>query len=199
MGERAIWLPTPVIESLSLLQRRRISSPQSGVVYGMMANFDYPPNRDAYSRLIREWLPVLLPSAERIIIAGFGSENLPHFANVDIIGTVNDVATFYDQVDIVVAPIQLGGGMKVKVIEAMMHGLPVVVSEHARSGLPEIIARECVAWEYFCLQSRDPVFPSRLPDPRDNARVVRALESFTLESFITVFAKTWQERMVRHN
>jgi glycosyltransferase involved in cell wall biosynthesis len=198
MGERAVWLPTPVAQSASMLRRRRRSSSQSRVVYGMIANFDYPPNRDAYDRLIRVWLPALLPSAQRVVVAGFGSENLPRVGNVDIIGPVDDVATFYEQVDVVIAPTELGGGMKVKVVESMMYGVPVVTSEHARSGLPDAIAEECVTWGRLSSELQDPTFRSRFPDPRDKAIVAEALESFTLRSFTTVFNKIWRERMINH-
>jgi len=69
IGRDSVWLPTPVIESLESLPNRRPSAPpDSGVVYGMIGNFDYPPNRDAYDRLIRQWLPALLPSAHRIVM-----------------------------------------------------------------------------------------------------------------------------------
>ena len=137
----------------------------------MIANFDYPPNRDAYQRLIREWLPRLLPSASRIVVAGFVSGSLRRAMNVDIIGPVEKVAAaFYDRVDVVVAPIERGGGMRSEVVEAMMHGVPVVATEHAMDGLPHAIAEECIKWGSCS---------SGLRDPRENPAVVNALENFT--------------------
>jgi glycosyltransferase involved in cell wall biosynthesis len=188
MGNKAVWLPTPVAESGELVRRRSApSAPQAGLVYGMIANFDYPPNRDAYERLIREWLPLLLPSASRILVAGFGSESLRRAMNVDILGPVENVATFYDRVDVVLAPIERGGGMKVKVVEAMMHGRPVVATEHAMRGLPQAIAEECIKWGHLSSSSRD---------PRENPAVVNALENFTFESFQTKFSSLWRQRIV---
>jgi glycosyltransferase involved in cell wall biosynthesis len=188
MGNKAMWLPTPVAESGELVRRRSApSAPQAGVVYGMIANFDYPPNRDAYGRLIREWLPLLLPNASRIVVAGFGSKSLRRAMNVDILGPVENIATFYDLVDVVVAPIERGGGMKVKVVEAMMHGRPVVATEHAMDGLPQAIAEECIKWGRLSSGSRD---------PRENPAVVNALENFTFESFQTKFSSLWRQRMV---
>ena len=185
MGNRAVWLPTPVAESGERVRRRGApSASQAGVVYGMIANFDYPPNRDAYERLIQEWLPLLLLSASRIVVAGFGSESLPRDMNVDILGPVDNVATFYDRVDVVLAPIERGGGMKVKVVEAMMHGRPVVATEHAMDGLPQAIAEECIKWGCLSSGSRD---------PRENPAVVNALENFTFESFQTKFSSLWRQ------
>lgn len=188
LGENAVWLPTPVASSRDLVRRRPLPSPDARVTYGMIANFDYPPNRDAYKRLIREWLPILLSNASRIVVAGFGSESLPRVANVDIIGQVDTVARFYDLVDVVIAPIERGGGMKVKVVEAMMYGVPVVATEHATEGLPRAIADECVKWGSL---------RSGLRDPRENPAVVSELANFTFDSFQEKFSALWQQRMVK--
>ena len=157
------------------------------MVYGMIANFHYPPNLDAYRRLIQEWLPSLLPTASRIVVAGFGSEGLPRVPNVDIIGPVDTVDEFYDLVDVVVVPIERGGGMKVKVVEAMMHGVPVMATEHAMDGLPPGIAQECIKWGSE---------PADRRDPRENPAVMSALENFTAASFQKKFSPLWKKRMV---
>jgi len=190
LGERAVWLPTPVAETDAPLKRRRESFQKCSVTYGMLANFDYPPNRDAYDRLTRQWLP-RLPRVNRIVVAGFGSEKLPSAGGATAIGAVDNVADFYDQVDVVLAPIYRGGGMKVKVVEAMMHGRPVLASEHARSGLPAAIAEECVKWE----RATDD-FVDHLSDPRNRSAVVSELELFTFASFKSTFNTLWQRRMV---
>ncbi|MEN4450254.1 glycosyltransferase family 4 protein [Mycobacterium sp. SM3041] len=189
MGPRAVWLPTPVTKANNVLKRSRGPSREALSVYGMLANFDYPPNRDAYDRLIRHWLP-LLPSSDRVVVAGFGSEKLPSAERTTVMGAVGDVAEFYEKVDIVLAPIYLGGGMKVKVVEAMMYGKPVIASEHARSGLPPAIAEACVKWEQL-----PPDFSVRFFDPRNDSRVVEDLSKFTFACFRSTLKSLWQERM----
>lgn len=190
LGPRAVWLPTPVTESNAVLKQCRAANPKSAVVYGMLANFDYPPNRDAYDRLIRHWLPTLRPSADRVVIAGFGSDKLPNADGTAVIGALADVAEFYEQVDVVLAPIYLGGGMKVKVVEAMMYGRPVIASEHARSGLPAAVAGACVKWEQVQGGS-----VRQYVDPRSDSRVADDLSRFTLDSFTSVLSRLWHERM----
>lgn len=195
LGKKAVWLPHPVTESTDSLPTRRISSPQgSGFVYGLLGNFDYPPNRDAYDRLIGQWLSGLLPTARRIVVAGFGSEKLPRVANVDIIGPVDQVASFYNQIDVALAPVERGGGMKVKVVEAMMHGLPVVVTEHVKEGLPDAIVDELI--DFNRLADRISEHGGRLRDPRENAAALGALDSFTYRTWERTIVKLWQERMV---
>ena len=54
--------------------------------------------------------------------------------------------TFSESLEVLATPIERGGGMKVKVVEAMMHGIPVVATQHAMDGLPQAIAEECIKW-----------------------------------------------------
>jgi hypothetical protein len=187
LGGGAVWLPTPVTEQRTLCGRRSRRSNEAGqLVYGMLANFHYPPNVDAYRRLVREWLTPLLPTASRIVVAGFASETLPRVPNVDILGAIPSVEEFYDSVDVVVVPIERGGGMKVKVVEAMTHGIPVLATEHALTGLPEAIADEAAKWGQSVLHKRD---------PRENPAVANALGDFTAGSFQRKFSALWKSRM----
>ena len=198
MGKKAVWLPHPVVNAPASRTIRKASIPlDTGLVYGLIANFDYPPNRDAYERLIRQWLPVLLPSARQIVVAGFGSERLPRVANVDIAGPVDKVAGFYDRIDVALAPVERGGGMKVKVVEAMMHGVPVIATEHAKDGLPDAVAAECLDFKALSADMRIPA--SWLRDPRENPDTASALNSFTYESFQNTVNRLWKERMARYN
>ena len=119
--------------------------------------------------------------------------------DVEVLGPVDEVATFYDRVDVVLAPIARGGGMKVKVVEAMMHGVPVVATRHAMEGLPRAIADECIDWETYSAGGTDHDFSARLRDPRVNPAVVDALENFTFDHFRDTFTRIWQQRMVTYN
>jgi glycosyltransferase involved in cell wall biosynthesis len=174
--------------------RRAAFAPSGTLTYGLLANFGYPPNRDAFERLVRQWLPVLRSDTSRIVVAGFGSELLPHAEGLDIIGQVDEVAEFYDRVDVVLAPIARGGGMKVKVVEAMMNGVPVVTTKHAKEGLPPIIANACIDWERLSTGGAD-LQLAGLRDPREMPPVAAALKSFTVDSFVQTFSRAWQEQM----
>lgn len=69
---------------------------------------------------------------ERLII----DYSLTDIKNVHILGRVSseELDTFYKDSDIFVAPIYSGGGMKTKVAEAMMFGLPVIGTNEAFCG-----------------------------------------------------------------
>lgn len=55
-------------------------------------------------------------------------------SNVHVIGSVENLEKFYVEADVVVAPIFSGGGMKVKIAEALMHGKVIVGTKEAFEG-----------------------------------------------------------------
>lgn len=54
--------------------------------------------------------------------------------NVEVIGTVDDLSTYYYSADAVVLPIFYGDGMKVKTAEAMMYGKKIFATKEALEG-----------------------------------------------------------------
>jgi len=128
------WLPTAVAPLE--VPRRAGDEPTAG----FLANFAFWPNRDAFELLCEQWAPALRELGWKTIVAGIGSERLSSASNIEILGQVNDLADFYSRVDIALAPIRLGGGVKVKIIEALMYGRPVIASSYALQGFPSDLA-----------------------------------------------------------
>jgi len=54
---------------------------------------------------------------------------------VERIGVVDDVHEFFEDLDVVVAPVRGGAGIKVKVMDAAARGLPVVTTSAGAEGL----------------------------------------------------------------
>lgn len=73
-----------------------------------------------------------------ILIIGKGFENeaeyFSHFPNIKLIGTVNDIDSFYYNIDFVVSPIFDGSGMKTKTAEALMFGKTIFGTTEAFEG-----------------------------------------------------------------
>lgn len=95
------------------------------------------PNRanvDGLRLFLAECWPMIARLAPdgRLWIAGqLGAAIRTHLADalpegVETIGNVEDVADFYRQVRVVVNPVRGGTGLKIKSIEALAHGRPVV-------------------------------------------------------------------------
>jgi len=129
-ARHVVWLPTPV----SVARTRRPSADRDRTA-GMFANFEYRPNLDALAALER-WAPELRRQGWRILVAGFGSDRVPLPRDVESLGPVACAADFYDAVDLSLAPLMLGGGIKVKVIESLLYGVPVLATPFAVEGLP---------------------------------------------------------------
>lgn len=105
-----------------------------------VGNCMHPPNRDAAARLARAVLPLVrrrmpgatldlvgdAPTADVLALGGDG---------VTVHGRVPAVEPFLDAAAVVVAPLRLGGGMRVKVLEALAAGKAVVATPLAVEGL----------------------------------------------------------------
>ena len=86
----------------------------------------YGPNINGLRWFIREVLPYINCPYEFTIVGRKMEEFKQEFEglspNVRVIGTVDDLAEYYNEADIVVGPIADGGGMKVKTAEALSFG-----------------------------------------------------------------------------
>ncbi len=95
-------------------------------------------------RNLEEFLSVALPQFShyladvKIVIAGGCADDFLDFQhpNVEIVGRVPHVEDFYRHVDVVIAPIAVSTGLKIKVAEAMGSGAPLVALAHATEGFP---------------------------------------------------------------
>lgn len=87
---------------------------------------------------IKWFIDNVLPNINaKLTIVGKGMDNLKNDINndnVQIHGYVDDLADFYYRSDLVIAPIFDGGGMKVKVAEALMYGKYIIGTSEAFEG-----------------------------------------------------------------
>lgn len=80
----------------------------------------------------------LLKKDLKILLVGSATNGLKiKYENVDILPFVPDLDEIYENVKVVICPMFQGTGMKVKVVEAMSRGLPVVCNERGVDGLPD--------------------------------------------------------------
>ncbi len=105
----------------------------------------YYPNVEGIRWFIEKVYPSVLDY--KLIIVGNGMdahkiELENKCANISVYGRVDSLASYYENASVVIAPIFKGGGMKVKVAEALMFGKIVVGTTEAFEGYDtrEIIA-----------------------------------------------------------
>jgi len=84
-------------------------------------------NDHAIHSFLEYYLKSPLCETTQIVIAGFVS-NMIRYEHPSIIrkGGIKDIESFYKEVDLVINPALFGTGLKIKTIEALSYGIPVV-------------------------------------------------------------------------
>lgn len=122
-----------------------------------LGGFGHPPNKSAVLFFINHVMPILrlqLPDAKFRIYGSNVPEELEKLATDDIIieGYIENVADIYNTCRVFVAPLLTGAGIKGKVIDALAHGTPSVLTPIAaegtqlRHGLEVMIAETAQEW-----------------------------------------------------
>ena len=117
-------------------------------VLALVANFAYSPNVDAALFLCHEVLPLMRARIPEVNVWLVGNAPPPAVRalaaeRIRVTGTVEDVLPFLDAADAIACPLRIGGGIKVKVIEALRRGKAVISTSVGAQGLPSA-AREAL-------------------------------------------------------
>jgi glycosyltransferase involved in cell wall biosynthesis len=106
-----------------------------------LGGYDYHPNAVAARRLAEEILPRVrasLPGAEAILAGRDPAgvlQDLAGHEGVIVAGRVEDLGTLYERITCVVTPLTYGGGSRLKILEALAFGRPVVTTPEGADGL----------------------------------------------------------------
>jgi glycosyltransferase involved in cell wall biosynthesis len=104
-----------------------------------IGTMDWPPNEDAVGYLINEIMPLVWMHHPDVKVSLVGKNPTPRVMKlaskrVLVTGRVKSVHDYLAGAKIVVAPIRLGSGIKIKVLEAMLAGKPVVTTSMGAQG-----------------------------------------------------------------
>jgi len=134
----------------------------------------YPPNADGISWFCREVWPLIMADSPscHLDVVGLGDELVTEVTNTvgtEFHGYVQSLATVVDRAAALVVPLRVGGGTRIKILEAWSMGLPVVSTTIGAEGLgvqgsksalvadsPQALANQCLA------VLRDPELRNRL-------------------------------------
>jgi GT2 family glycosyltransferase len=110
-----------------------------------VAGFGHPPNEDAACWFVNAILPAIhanVPGARLSIIGSNPTARVQALAGDGIAIFVNvtdaELAAAYGRARVAVVPLRCGAGVKLKVVEALRAGVPLVTTPVGAQGLPEL-------------------------------------------------------------
>ncbi len=111
--------------------------PDTMLFWGLMSRSE---NEDAVTWFVREVLPLIHRSrpAARFLIAGANPGPAVQALagpKVEVLGFVEDPLPLFSSVALAVAPLRLGSGIKIKVIEYLAAGIPTVATAAGAEGI----------------------------------------------------------------
>jgi len=164
--------------------------PQKGPQRDQVAfvgSMDWLPNQEGVEYFVKEIWPRVRhehPGATFRIVGRNPSRRVESLANcegVEVLGTVPDVRPYLDEAAIVVTPLLVGGGTRIKIYEAMAMGKPVVSTSIGAEGL------KVVDQEHILLADTTDHFVAAvnrlLASNEDRERIGRAARALVCEKF----------------
>jgi polysaccharide biosynthesis protein PslH len=119
------------------------ASPRRLVFMGLR---DWPPNQEAFLYALQLWPRIAagIPGAELCVIGKKkpGAADPVYPAGVRDLGFVDDLQEFLGTCRAMVAPIKTGGGVRVKILDSLRMGLPVVGTSAAIGDLGSLFGLE---------------------------------------------------------
>jgi glycosyltransferase involved in cell wall biosynthesis len=105
-----------------------------------MGRMDYHANIDAAVHFVKTTWPLIRgrrPELRLVIVGAQPPESIRSLASdtVVVTGTVEDVRPYYQSALVSIVPLRVGGGTRLKVLEAMAAGTPVVSTSLGAEGL----------------------------------------------------------------
>ncbi len=146
-GDPTIGTLLPLLREPVVRERRWDGRP----VFVFLGGLDFAPNRDGLTWFLatfRDEVLAALPDF-RLLVVGRGSANLPPQAaawgdHVQALGWVDDLDRVLGSSTALLSPLRVGSGTKIKVLEALARGLPVVATRAGVLGLPVDRADGCL-------------------------------------------------------
>lgn len=111
--------------------------PNSILFFGAM---DYHPNTDGITYFLREVMPQLRQRSPGVKLTIVGQAppkevRLWESEDVTVTGFVDDVRTYIERAAVVIAPLRIGGGTRLKIVEAMAMGKAIVSTRIGAEGI----------------------------------------------------------------
>lgn len=105
-----------------------------------VGSMDYHANIEAVTWFVREVWPGIAATFQDVDFVIVGRSPAPEIRalaseRIHVTGTVEDVRPFYNEAAAVVVPLRIGSGTRLKILEAMAAGVPVVSTRIGAEGI----------------------------------------------------------------
>jgi len=149
------------------------SAPKNRIVF--VGSMDYHANIDGAINFARKVWPTVREQKPELVFTIVGRDPSPEVRalssidGVEVTGSVDDVRPFYREAIAAVVPLNVGGGSRLKILEAMAAGVPVVSTKLGAEGL------DASAGENILLTDSTAQLAERLINVIDNQDLRRRL------------------------
>lgn len=116
--------------------KKRYDLDPSNIVVIFHGSYTHPPNRDAFDRITDYVAPQFETLDKRVVFVLAGTD-APVWAssNIRMIGQVDNLDDLFAIADLAVVPVTFGEGTKLKVLDYLGAGLPIVTTTQGAEGL----------------------------------------------------------------
>ena len=194
---RAAVVPNAV--DVSAFEPREADPPPDGATVMFFGINDYYPNTDGILFLLREIWPRIASSHPRARLKIVGPRPTPEILahrsdRIEVTGRVDDLRRHIASASVMVVPLRLGGGTRLKVLEAMAMGKPIVSTVIGAEGIA------AVHDEHLLLVDQPDQFAaavgSLLDDPNRGAQLGRRGRALVTERYSWSAAADEMERFL---
>jgi glycosyltransferase involved in cell wall biosynthesis len=110
--------------------------PDSLLFFGAM---NYYPNQDGLTYFVEQIFPLILAKRPRtkLKVVGPAPDSVKRLqsANIEVTGFVDAVEPYIDAASAVIVPLRLGGGTRLKIVEAMSKAKPIISTKVGAEGI----------------------------------------------------------------
>jgi glycosyltransferase involved in cell wall biosynthesis len=116
-----------------------------------LGSLDWQPNRDALQYLLREILPAIQSTNPLAVLRIVGRqpasklrEQVEGRCGIEWVGEVPDIRPHFARASVVVVPLRIGGGSRIKILESMSMSKAVVTTSIGAEGLEVVSGTHCL-------------------------------------------------------